>query len=155
MPNDPYREMANRINKMIPGTVWRITRSEIDRLPRLPEWAAATDITMGFERVKESVIGSTYSDLWRFVEEPNGDITVYRRPDRFSGMVMDGPLRGKRIVSDRPFYRVEVLDENRFNTPVDDSRVEMPSLITNTVTYVFVDRGHPQSKGRLPGWYLQ
>lgn len=82
MSRNPYREMADRINAMEPGTAWRIDRQEIQDLPGLPDWAFMANITTGFARVKESVVGSSYDHLWRFTEEPNGDITVYRMPER-------------------------------------------------------------------------
>lgn len=75
---NPYQHMADRINAMKPGQAWRISRHELEDLPGLPDWAATANITTGFERVKESVIGSAYSDMWRFYDELNGDITVYR-----------------------------------------------------------------------------
>lgn len=76
---NPYRLMADRINAMAPGRAWRIPREEIADLPGLPDWAFAADITVGFDRVKESVVGSAYPDLWTFQQETNGDITVYRK----------------------------------------------------------------------------
>lgn len=52
---------------------------EIADLPGLPDWAFMADITTGFDRVKESVVGSAYPHLWDFHQEMNGDITVYRK----------------------------------------------------------------------------
>ena len=77
-----YWRLADEINAMEPGTAWRISREILRDLPGLPDWAALTNITTGFDRVKESVIGSSHAHLWRFSEEMNGDITVYRMPDK-------------------------------------------------------------------------
>lgn len=84
MTRNPYADMAARINAMKPGTAWRISRNELRDLPGLPDWAFMAEITTGFERVKESVVGSSFPDLWRFIEEPDGDITVYRLEPRKS-----------------------------------------------------------------------
>jgi hypothetical protein len=74
--------MADRINAMEPGTAWRISRDVLRDLPGLPDWALTANITVGFDRVKESVFGSSFPDLWSFTEEPDGSITVYRKPKR-------------------------------------------------------------------------
>lgn len=78
----PYRDMADRINAIPAGMALRISYRELCDLPALPDWAITANITVGFERVKESVIGSAHPELWRFVTEPNGDITVYRLKER-------------------------------------------------------------------------
>jgi len=82
MSRNPYREMADRINEMKPGMAWRISRHELNDLPGLPDWAFMANITVGFDRVKESVVGSSYSHLWDFHQEMDGSITVYRKVDR-------------------------------------------------------------------------
>lgn len=82
MSRNKYQEMAARINAMKPGMAWRIPGHEIRDLPGLPDWAAFADITIGFDRVKESVMGSAIPGLWQFHDEPNGDITVYRYPEK-------------------------------------------------------------------------
>lgn len=78
MTRRPYQDMVDRINAMQPGTAWRISRYELHDLPSLPDWAFMANITVGFERVKESVVGSSFPELWNFHQEANGDITVYR-----------------------------------------------------------------------------
>lgn len=82
MSRHPYKEMADRINAMKPGTAWRISRRELHDLPGLPDWAITANITTGFERVKESVVGSSFPHLWDFHQEMDGDITVYRKVER-------------------------------------------------------------------------
>lgn len=82
MNRDKYREMADLINAIKPGMAWRISRHLIADLPGLPDWAAFADITIGFERVKESVIGSAVPGLWQFHQEMDGDMTVYRYPEK-------------------------------------------------------------------------
>lgn len=77
-----YRRMADMLNAMKPGEAVRISRHEIQMLPGLPDWAAMSEITTGFERVKESVIGSALPDVWSFATELNGDITAYRMPEK-------------------------------------------------------------------------
>ena len=82
MTRDRYREMADRINAIKPGMALRIDAREIRDLPGLPDWAFMANITIGFERVKESVMGSAIPGLWQFNEQPNGDLTVYRAPEK-------------------------------------------------------------------------
>ena len=79
---DRYRMMADQLNSMKPGEAWRISRFDINSLPGLPDWAALAPITTGFERVKESVFGSSLPSVWRFYDELNGDITAYRVPEQ-------------------------------------------------------------------------
>lgn len=74
----PYKKMADIINRMEPGQQIRISRRQIDDLPGVPDWAILSNITTGFERVKESILGANYPHLWIFKEELNGDITVVR-----------------------------------------------------------------------------
>lgn len=78
---DKYREMSDRINAIKPGMALRIAAYEIRDLPGLPDWAFMANITMGFDRVKESVIGSAIPGLWTFHQELSGDMTVYRNPN--------------------------------------------------------------------------
>jgi hypothetical protein len=82
MTRDKYREMADRINAIKPGMALRIPARDIRDLPGLPDWAFMAPITMGLDRVKESVIGSAVPGLWQFIEEPDGDLTVYRAPEK-------------------------------------------------------------------------
>jgi hypothetical protein len=99
-PN-PYQLMADRLNAMKPGTAWRIPHDEIEMLPGLPDWAFMASITTGFDRVKESVIGSSFPDVWRFYEEPNGDITAYRVKQQ--GLFDDRFFGPKRVPGKYPY----------------------------------------------------
>lgn len=71
--------MADRINALPHGMALEISYQEINDLPALPLWAFMTDITMGFERVKEYVLGSSHPDLWSFIRNRDGSITAYRK----------------------------------------------------------------------------
>lgn len=99
--SDRYRMMADQLNRMKPGEALRISRHDLNDLPGLPDWAAFSNITIGFDRVKESVFGSSLPDVWQFYNEPNGDITAYRMPEREN--------RPKKIVS--RFDRLLAIDD--------------------------------------------
>lgn len=82
MSVDRYKLMADRLNRMQPGQAWRIPRHEIADLPGLPVWAQMSGIVTGFERVKQSVVGSAHPHIWQFRDEPNGDVTAFRLEER-------------------------------------------------------------------------
>lgn len=72
---DRYKELADRINSMRKGQHMVIAWQEIAMLPTSITPFAST----GFDRVKESVIGSAHKDVWAFENQPNGDILVIRK----------------------------------------------------------------------------
>jgi hypothetical protein len=96
---DRYRMMADQLNKMKPGEAWRISRFDINSLPGLPDWAALAPITTGFDRVKESVFGSSLTSVWRFYDEPNGDITAYRMPEQANAKPVRTETALKRLTA--------------------------------------------------------
>lgn len=70
----------------------------------------------------------------------------------YSGMIMDGPLKGQRRAHSSPKLNVETIDEEDVLVPIrmNDGAPDQ-AMVRRSYTYVWVEAGH----GRLPGWWLQ